>query len=481
MSDYCFRRGYAKTSADTTMGDDGLMNGGSVSKQDQFFGVLWKKHGSSHQGGSASKWAKRFFVVRDSFLLYFGEGEQRIYTKRRHFNLHPKGIVPLGNCDIRECPTEPSHPFAMSISGPGLEFPMIVATDTEYDRGKWMDVLLQATRITWSNAQLWDALVRQLENQGLQMAKEKQVYFDKLQLEATALHDEKLRTEELERLNEELEKEKSKMELLANELREEYEKMKMELEYTMEELKSVEETKQQLIKRTDELQKTLEVLECEKKMTLTRLKDRESLVLAPLQEQLDPTDLMFTTQRLHTDLQAIEMKMQSLLKDKADAEQQLQENQAKEKLLEEEKKAICEQADELKESIKDLAAQNAMTEVELKEEVYARIAAERRLQNAEQTLTRLEKIIQQQGTDGRDFEETRNEMMGDVKRLKGFFENLSTEAKLDSEKSVMVKNTIHARKSMVKRAKTMKFETLKRQRSRGKTARNSQCIWTIKG
>lgn len=50
----------------------------------------------------------------------------------------------------------------------------------------------------------------------------------------------------------------------------------------------------------------------------------------------------------------------------------------------------------------------------------------------------------------------------------GFFENLSTEAKLDSEKSVMVKNTIHARKSMVKRAKTMKFETLKRQRSRGK-------------
>ena len=57
-------------------------------------------------------------------------------------------------------------------------------------------------------------------------------------------------------------------------------------------------------------------------MTLTRLKDRESLVLAPLQEQLDSADLMFTTQRLHTDLQAIEMKMQSLLKDKADAEQQ---------------------------------------------------------------------------------------------------------------------------------------------------------------
>lgn len=51
--------------------------------------------------------------------------------------------------------------------------------------------------------------------------------------------------------------------------------------------------------------------------------------------------------------------------------------------------------------------------------MYARLAAERRLQNAEQTLTRLENIIQQQGVDGRDMEETRNEMMGDVKRLKG--------------------------------------------------------------
>lgn len=56
--------------------------------------------------------------------------------------------------------------------------------------------------------------------------------------------------------------------------------------------------------------------------TLTKLKDRESLVVLAPQGQVDATDLVFATQRLHSDLQAIENKMQSLLRDKADAEQQ---------------------------------------------------------------------------------------------------------------------------------------------------------------
>ena len=49
-----------------------------------------------------------------------------------------------------------------------------------------------------------------------------------------------------------------------------------------------------------------------------------------------------------------------------------------------------------------------------------------------------------------------------------FFEKLAFEAKLDSDKPVMVKNTIHARKSMVRRAKTMKYEAcMKNRRSKG--------------
>ncbi len=52
-----------------------------------------------------------------------------------------------------------------------------------------------------------------------------------------------------------------------------------------------------------------------------------------------------------------------------------------------------------------------------------------------------------------------------------FFENLAFEAKIDADKSVMIKNSIHARKKMVRRAKTMKFETARKKRkSKGMVA-----------
>ena len=50
-----------------------------------------------------------------------------------------------------------------------------------------------------------------------------------------------------------------------------------------------------------------------------------------------------------------------------------------------------------------------------------------------------------------------------------FFENLAFEAKIDSEKSVMIKNSIHARKTLVRRAKTMRYEASRNKRNRGQS------------
>ena len=47
---------------------------------------------------------------------------------------------------------------------------------------------------------------------------------------------------------------------------------------------------------------------------------------------------------------------------------------------------------------------------------------------------------------------------------KGFFESLAAEAKLDAEKSVMMKNAVHARKAIVRRAHTAQYETMKKNR-----------------
>jgi len=46
----------------------------------------------------------------------------------------------------------------------------------------------------------------------------------------------------------------------------------------------------------------------------------------------------------------------------------------------------------------------------------------------------------------------------------GFFESLAAEAKLDAGKSVMMKNTVHARKVIVLRAQTKQYETLRKER-----------------
>ena len=48
-----------------------------------------------------------------------------------------------------------------------------------------------------------------------------------------------------------------------------------------------------------------------------------------------------------------------------------------------------------------------------------------------------------------------------------FFENLAFEAKIDADKPVMIKNSLHARKQMVRRAKTMRFEASRKRQSRG--------------
>ena len=49
----------------------------------------------------------------------------------------------------------------------------------------------------------------------------------------------------------------------------------------------------------------------------------------------------------------------------------------------------------------------------------------------------------------------------------GFFENLAFEAKVDSEKSVMIKKSIHARKTLVRRAKTMRYQANRSRHTKG--------------
>jgi len=46
----------------------------------------------------------------------------------------------------------------------------------------------------------------------------------------------------------------------------------------------------------------------------------------------------------------------------------------------------------------------------------------------------------------------------------GFFESLAVEAKVNAEKSVILRNAVHARKVMARRVQSMQYESMRKQR-----------------
>ncbi|XP_062596984.1 pleckstrin homology domain-containing family D member 1-like isoform X1 [Saccostrea cucullata] len=415
----------------------------------QLHGLLYKKP-INHQ---SNKWTKRYFVIKDGFLLYYPDTEKKDLEKRKCLNVHPKGIIPLGECSI-EAVSENGQPHAFCVESAEITGKLMLAADSSFERDKWIDMLKKSKRINWKSSKLADELIHQLEEQGLQMAKQKQDYFDQLQSEVMALSDEKEKYEELARVNQELEKEKEKMEKYQTELMEEFEQVRKELEETNQYMQDVEKDREELSSTISQQQENLQVLAKEKHKILNNLEEQEN------QNQ--------TLQSMEEQLRRIENKMSLLQTEKAETERRLKENEDKALLLEEEKQQFNEQAQELNETIKDLRAQKEMTEAELKEEVMARMDAERKLKEAEESLRKLGVAVDSQTKIIK--EDVHQEMVINVKKLKDFFEGLAMEAKIDEDKPMIVKNSIHARKTLQRRAKTNK---VKKARSNSLRAKSS--------
>ncbi|XP_048732608.2 pleckstrin homology domain-containing family D member 1-like [Ostrea edulis] len=451
----CFCRRYKHGSTVTMNGTQESRNSNSYDwTQDiQLHGLLYKKP-INHQ---SNKWTKRYFVIKDGFLLYYPDTEKKDLEKRKCLNVHPKGIIPLGECTI-EAVRENGQPYAISLESAEIAGKLLLAADNSFDRDKWIDMLQKSKRITWKSSKLADEMINQLEEHGLQMAKQKQDYFDQLQSEVMALSDEREKTEELARINQELEKEKEKIEKYQQELIEEFDQVKQELEDTNQYMQEVEKDRQELSSTISHQQEALQLLDKEKHRIMSTLEEQEN------QKQT----LHATHGDVEDQLKKIENKMRLLQAEKAETERRLTENEEKAHILEEEKQHFDEQAQQLNETIKDLRTQKEMTEAELKEEVMARMDAERKLKEAEESLRKLGVAVDSQTTIIK--EDVHQEMVVNVRKLKQFFEGLVMEAEIDEDKPMIVKNSIHARKTLQRRAKTNKF---KRARSSSLRAKSS--------
>uniref|UniRef100_A0A8C0JXF2 Pleckstrin homology and coiled-coil domain containing D1 n=1 Tax=Canis lupus dingo TaxID=286419 RepID=A0A8C0JXF2_CANLU len=389
-----------------------------ISTKVQLYGVLWKRP----FGRPSAKWSRRFFIIKESFLLYYSESEKKNFETNKYFNIHPKGVIPLGGCLV-EAKEEPSMPYAMKISHQDFHGNILLAAESEFEQTQWLEMLQESGKVTWKNAQLGEAMIKSLEAQGLQL--------------------------ELERLNQVLEAEKQQFEEVVQELKMEQEQIKRELELTARCLKGVEQEKKELRHLTESLQQTLEELSIEKKKTLAMLEENENQLqtLANQSEQPPPSG------GLHSNLRQIEEKMQQLLEEKLLAEKRMKENEERSRALEEEREFYSSQSQALQNSLQELTAEKQQAERELKAEVKVRMDLERRLREAEGALRSLEQGLNSKVRN----KEKEERMRADVSHLKRFFEECIRNAELEAKMPVIMKNSVYIHKAATRRIKSCRF------------------------
>ncbi|KAM9294105.1 pleckstrin homology domain-containing family D member 1 [Gastrophryne carolinensis] len=408
----------------------------------QLHGVLWKRP----FGKQSAKWSRRFFIIKDSFLLYYSENERRNFESNKYFNIHPKGVIPLGGCQV-EAKEEPGMPHAMKISHEDFHGNILLAAESEMDQSQWLDMLQESGKVTWQNAQLGEAMIGSLEAQGLQLAKERQEYFDKLMEETEELCSQREQKEELERLNQILETEKSHFEDLVQELRLEQEHIKRELALTVHSLKGLGEEKQELCSLTKHLERTMEELSVEKQRTIA--------IMEASKNHTQSSDIFNDPpkQALHGNLQQIESKMQMLLEEKLQAENRIKENQERFRLLEEERAYFVSESQALQNSLAELTVEKEQTEKELKLQLKVQLDLEQKLREAEYALHRLEAGLNSTVLN-QDKEE---KMRADVSHLKKFFEECIRSAEIEAMKPAIMKNSVYVPRAATRRIKSCRF------------------------
>ncbi|KAM8833253.1 pleckstrin homology domain-containing family D member 1 [Synchiropus picturatus] len=429
-----------------------------ISTKVQLHGVLWKRP----FGRPSAKWSRRFFIIKDSFLLYYAESEKRSFESNRYFNIHPKGVIPLGGCVV-SANEDLGMPYAIVVNLEDFTGAIVLAAESAEEQVQWMEMLQESGKVTWKNAQLGEAMIESLEAQGLQLAKEKQEYLDKLMEETEELSHQRAQREELERLNQVLEEEKMKFEEVVMELKAEQEQIKLDLDGTAQSLRGVESEKEELSSLTVMLQKSIEQLSLEKQRTLELLEGKEEEVEQEEEEQEKEKEMeeMSSSENKETaevdllqDLQHIEEQMKVLIREKEQAENKIQDNEQRAQVLQQEREFYSAQAQTLQQSLSQLNADKRQTEAELKAEIECRVELEKRLKQAEEALQDLEK-----GLNSLERTRERDERMkGDVTQLRRFFEECICAAEIEAKLPAIMKNAVYLHKAAARRIKSCRIQ-----------------------
>ncbi|CAD6193154.1 unnamed protein product [Caenorhabditis auriculariae] len=405
----------------------------------QCYGSLLKKYKRKNR---PAKWTKRFFLLKECFLIYYSTSFKKTFEKTKRIDLHPKGIIPLIGCSIVSG-GDVGKKHCLLIAHPQFPAAIIVAAPDFAVQEQWLKALRSATKISYKNTLVGETMIRELESRGVMLNEEKRTYEERLEAEARARQQEHEKTTELEKVKEELEIEREKLIRTTKKLKDDLQNVKNELKLTNEMKKTLEQEKLSLNSKTEHLQANMESLNIEKEKVQEQLaeivKEREAFLI-------ENQNLSTTTCQLKNRLMEIETKTSCILTEKEKIETLLRLNEQKTMDLEKERQYYTTQTKELMVNLKEVSEQKEVTESELREQMMARMGAEMQLQAAEKALEHLEMALKMTGAQMTELQE---HIMPDVHKLREFFEQCAEDAKYDANRTGIMRQAIYARRSIL--------------------------------
>ena len=160
------------------------LGGGAAELADGFLQV--QREGWMHKkplaGSKAGAWQKRYFILKDSFLLWYDAKPQQ-----GTFNWKPKGVLPLGGASVFPMGKEGSD-FVFEVTHLGAEHASLhLKVEDKADADDWIRVLNECRKATYANAVVGSAQLARIKSVGTKMEKDMQEALEKIQLQAAEI------------------------------------------------------------------------------------------------------------------------------------------------------------------------------------------------------------------------------------------------------------------------------------------------------
>eukprot|EP00054_Salpingoeca_dolichothecata_P005857 m.36521 g.36521 ORF g.36521 m.36521 type:complete len:535 (-) comp16016_c0_seq1:60-1664(-) len=402
-----------------------------VTTKVQKSGILLKKP----FGHSSSKWSRRFFVLKDGFLLYYPEKEAKAFQQTGNFNVHPKGVIPLGGCCVDEV-RDPSQPFALQITHSDFGRGQVwLGAESQSSLKDWIHWIYESSRVTYKNACLGDTLVASLKAKGSELEKQKEATLEQLKKEGEAL---KIERNNVENMTEEVQKlldEKKRAQALADKLSEEQDERIKQLQKTNTAIETMARKKAELEEKANELASKLKAASHESNLTMQQLQDRDREAQNLAQEK---ELLAAATAQLAENLANMEGKAQKLESEKQQAEIKLSAAEQSAREFQDEIQEVTKVAQSLESEVATSVAEKEKAQREKAKERRERLKVERKLKLAEDALARLEKALRDSGV------KIDIDIEADVSSLKKFFEEALEEVAWEATKTDTMREALTA-------------------------------------